>query len=62
MEDICLIETTLLNSSCITPWKLCFITLQQCFLRITRRHIHRKEAIEPIFISTYWNDIFLQVF
>lgn len=61
MEDICYVETVLLNTLCITPWKLCFISLQQCFLRITRRHIHRKEAIEPIFIQTYWDDIFLQI-
>lgn len=63
MNDICLVTITSSgNTTCEIPWKLSFISLQECFLRIMKRQIHKREAcVENYDILLYWNEIFLQV-
>lgn len=64
MDAVCLVTITCHGpvTTCEIPWKLSLISLQECFLRIMKRSIPKKDAmLSTINILDYWDDIFLQV-
>jgi hypothetical protein len=65
MDAVCLVTITCHGqvTTCEIPWKLSIISLQECFLRIIKRPIQKKEAmVDKVNILDYWDEIFLQVF